>query len=834
MNKVNQVDDDLTNFAKTFLNQNQNVVASGTDVPTSLSSLNVATGTVASPGPAGFGGADRPGRRIFNPLSKLASYTYNLTLYMITPDAYDVFIESGRQKIDALSLAATANSSPNGLGPGAYIIAQSGGVNNTTSKRAPGFNLDFYLDNLSLKTFCSTKSNESSTGSTTEISFTITEPYGFSFISNLRKAGAQLAEYASAGNEGYKLMSNQLKQFFILGIRFYGYDKEGNIVTRNSNIDGSPIDMVGAGNSDALFENFYDIQITSLKFKLDGKATVYSIVAASVPAQSLLGIKRGRIPTGVQISGSTVKDALIGNNGLFTVLNKQQQDLLDKKSITYANTYKVEFIDNAAAKLGNASLVTDADLSKWRWGGHPISNTLNVNELQGTAPPDNNTRLVAINNDTSVLMALDQIVKTSAFMANAMTTIYVNTKEPDYKQKNLEQTKNENPETLCWYTVFTESRNPRWDPKIQDWAYDLVYKIQLYDIPSISTPYAKNQQRYYGPHKRYDYWFTGKNSEIIDLNLQFDNLYFNAVLGLENSSDFKLLSTESNDPGAQRNEQNNTQGQGSGSSTNNTSSTSNNTGLRSDASPITKQDTAAGTATDGGLTSVTVGVRTGGDKTGGLGTSLEAQNSITTYLNDTGAFAKCVMKILGDPDFLIRDASNSLNDVYNKFYDTDQFTINAQGGQVFVEVAFKEAKDYNTDTGLMDLNENIFFVNYPPYIKEMTKGAVIWLVTDVKSTFSNGKFEQQITMQSPTLDGIGPAVGPPAEDPNYITGKQLSGSDPDNPVTVNINNQNASFSNNAPNIPPPKMNAGVLGSSTDSILNNTDNFGRPINTFGQR
>lgn len=121
---VNQVDDDLNNLAKTYLNQPQNVIARGSGVATTISSTGRATGTVASPGPSGLGGTGRPGKRLYNPLSKLASYTYNLSLYVITPDAYEAFVNNGRQKIDALSFAGPPTETSS-VGPGAYLIAQS-------------------------------------------------------------------------------------------------------------------------------------------------------------------------------------------------------------------------------------------------------------------------------------------------------------------------------------------------------------------------------------------------------------------------------------------------------------------------------------------------------------------------------------------------------------------------------------------------------------------------------------------------------------------------------------------------------------------------------------
>ena len=121
----------------------------------------------------------KPGKRPQNPLANFSSYTYQISLYMITPDAYDAFIESGRKNINAINnisaageqtinqQAATREAAINsgfvqGVGErgrttsppspsapttikkgGAFLVAQSGGINNTNSKRAPGFDLDF-------------------------------------------------------------------------------------------------------------------------------------------------------------------------------------------------------------------------------------------------------------------------------------------------------------------------------------------------------------------------------------------------------------------------------------------------------------------------------------------------------------------------------------------------------------------------------------------------------------------------------------------------------------------------------------------------------------------
>ena len=744
---ANQADDDLNNLANAASNQAQNAVAKVTGTIQNVSSLGVASGVAASPGPSGTGsgGSDKPGKRLYNPLSKLASYTYQLSLYMITPDAYAAFVASGRQKIDVLTTAGPTSSTSN-VGAGAYLIAQSGGINNSSQKRAPGFQLDYYIDNLRFKTLVGTKATGTDTSAVTDIAFQITEPYGFSFLTNIKRAADALKSYTD--NTSYKNLSNDFKQIYILGIRFYGYDINGNVITSRDDLYGQPIDPAGSG---ALFENYYDMQITNVKFRLDGKTVVYSVEATGINAQALLGTKRGRMPTGLKVQGKTVNDALQGPEGLFTKLNKSELEKTtkDPASATFPNKYNVIYQGDAATRIGLASMVTKSDLDKWRWPGSGAKTTTESTDAQGTKPPDPNERLFTFNNDTSIIQAIEQIIKKSSYMEQALATVYTNNKQPDPNQKNNQQVKRDNPVPIAWFNVSTEIVKTEWDPKLQDWAYTQNFIINVYDIPSVATPYAPDKTRYYGPHKRYDYYFTGQNSEVLDYQLTFNNLYFNTVLGIE-GKDFKPIGSGQN-PGAGRETEQTGSKSNSGSATGNNQATAGNTGQKPDAPPPGSKDTSAGTATAGGA-SVTPGVRSNSNRTGSLAVGLEVQNSIVTSLHDIETYANGSIKILGDPDFLIRDAATSITELYSKFYDTNGYTISAQGGQVFIEVAFKEAVDYKNSNGLMEINENIFFLNYPQYIKDMVQGAVIWEVSEVDSVFASGSFTQTLKLLGTMFD----------------------------------------------------------------------------------
>jgi hypothetical protein len=142
---------------------------------------------------------------------------------------------------------------------------------------------------------------------------------------------------------------------------------------------------------------------------------------------------------------------------------------------------------------------------------------------------------------------------------------------------------------------------------------------------------------------------------------------------------------------------------------------------------------------------------------------MEAQNAYVTSLYSPGDWAAAKIKILGDPDFLTSNPPGGLNEVYNQFYRNDR-TINANGGQVFIEIDFAEGVDYNNDTGTMDINSSIFITDYPPAAK--IEG-ICYQVIDVKSTFNNGSFVQEINANAvTTFPAAKIALAPPGRGAN--------------------------------------------------------------------
>jgi hypothetical protein len=705
-------------------------------------------------------GKPKPGKRLQNPLSNFSSYTYQISLYMITPDAYNAFIQSGRTNINALNNMAVgrqettreqpsvdlsrprsadgttnigpslnntniprarsadgtttigpspelSNSSPPALTSaqpltrgGAYLIAQSGGINNNTEQRAPGFDTDFHIEDLKIEHLV-TPSETQAAATVTDIQFKIIEPYGFSFIARLRKAQIELQSRTSA--LGYDKIMNATRNTFILGIKFLGYDENGELIDQNkySSTLGNPV-----GNAFGIYERFLDIQIKEMKFKLDGKAVTYSISAAEYGIAAAFGVKRGIIEHTATVSGATVREALMGgsgsgDNGLISKLNKDQQVLKDKGAIQIAAKWDVKF-QGDGEKIASASLISSADLDKRFWPQSNVKNTSESTVAKATntkASPQNTIRKIILTGGTPILQAINEIIKQSSYLENALLAVTKSQTEPD-KTATLSESEinNPSPTVIEWFNIRPEVENLGWDNKQKDFVFKTTYYIQTYSTPYTLSAYAGLTTPYYGPDKRYDYWFTGKNSELLKLDVAFDNnFYITTLLG---SPDF-------------------------------------------DADKVGLNDIPA-----------IAGKQQNQPKQGYLNLGSASPNSYMASLFDIKAWATSKLTILGDPDFLMAGVSSNLSELDDKFYGTDGNTINPKGRQVFVEVNLNEPEDYDNESGLLTMNKSIYFMDYPKIIKQdldKRGGGIILHVTKATSTFNKGKFEQVLDCVLPVF-----------------------------------------------------------------------------------
>jgi hypothetical protein len=98
---------------------------------------------------------------------------------------------------------------------------------------------------------------------------------------------------------------NYSAAMYVIVIRFYGYDVDGNLV--------QPIGRrTGVTDNQAAVEKFIPFIISNIDFKVANRLVEYQI-SGTVPGTATgFSTNRGSIPQNFQFQGSTVKDILVG------------------------------------------------------------------------------------------------------------------------------------------------------------------------------------------------------------------------------------------------------------------------------------------------------------------------------------------------------------------------------------------------------------------------------------------------------------------------------------------------------------------------------------------
>lgn len=250
-----------------------------------------------------------------NELDRYASYTYQISWYMLTDAQYNILTNSPtKRNIGAWSLLMQSGGAP------LPATSNTSETINLPSRNA-FFPNDYYLDDLEIKTLLHGGTQMAHTASS--IRFKVIEPNGLTLIENLYRAVKQINTPAGAFvNDGtvpdYGLQDQKadnitptwIQTHYCLVIRFYGYDSDGNLVapaTGRSSDTATP----------AVIQKIYPFRISDLKFRVStsgqgSRGIEYIIEGLPVGQSNGFGQARGTVPFAFALSGTTVKDMLIG------------------------------------------------------------------------------------------------------------------------------------------------------------------------------------------------------------------------------------------------------------------------------------------------------------------------------------------------------------------------------------------------------------------------------------------------------------------------------------------------------------------------------------------
>ena len=673
-----------------------------------------------------------------NTLLQYASYTYGLSLHLLSAKEYNLVVEKGE------------------FVPNRVLIASAGRYNNTPGPsqfiRSPKFKEDFYFDGLNLETLVAPNAI-SRNSNAIKYDFSLIEPYGFTLIDRIINLSYELE------------CENYLDMPYMLQIDFFGIDDTGTIVGIIPNTTKHiPIRL-----------NTMDVKVTArgTEYRIEGNPyhhSAFDITTISTPATFEVAAKNvgqffqsdetagdttdtnggqressqgvlyarndGRLvgPSGQIVPVNTLNQSLLSIKtkrelGLIksfgTALNNHQKALYDSRKIGVNDTYVFNFIDPEIANspftegLG-AEFTTpkDTGMTDIRFLNAIKKSDLGFN----TNSYDPNQHILQINAGTHIDRVISYVVRHSKWMTDQVV-IPDGVLDPEKYLTDLAAKKDQ---PFKWIKIIPSIKLGEFDRIRKIWSRTITYHIQKYEIRNLKVNIgpgatAKN------PVKSYSYTYTGKNIDVLDLDIKFNFTYYNAfsvnrssltnVVPIANPN---LETQTANPQGWYQSEQD-----------------ANavmpmvmkpqimDTGSRASGRAITPKQVA--------ITEVDASLMT---------------NSLADML-------VVKLRILGDPSFIKQDdvfwkpksnAQVSENKTNADPRLTPDGSLKMDNGMVYVNLTFRTPIDIDESTGLMRFDSPEFKTNVSLF-------SGLYFITIITNEFRNGQFTQVLVLNRLTRQG---------------------------------------------------------------------------------
>lgn len=426
--------------------------------------------------------ATYPGENI---LHDYRTFNYRVTLAIVSPEEF----RSGSYKTAGFTNVIFSSY---GKGNGANIKSNSQTLNKAQElinvlNQSTRANYDYYLEDLYIKNFIS-----SARDWTTEIRLKIVEPYSIdTFLNNIITALTV---------KGYKNFDKS--NAFVLKIDFVGYHEDS---TEPETVPYST--------------RYYPMIITNMDAKLTQQGTTWEIVGAPIN-QSGMYDDLNKIPQDISVSGNTVKEVL---QDLELAL-KEIKDKSEADSNFKFNEYKIVFLDEKGKivdsnEFGDAKMfdtIKDAGTRKF-----------NINSLTvGTVgnDPENVKMALNIPGSMGLTRIIDSIIQDSYYVYEQLKDQFVKARDPAGWVK--------------WWRVVTKVDIGEYDSALNRQVRKVTFqivprKVHYSKLTSIFQPNYKPAAKDYESMtaRRYEWYYTGKNKDIISFNLNFNQMWTKIVTG---------------------------------------------------------------------------------------------------------------------------------------------------------------------------------------------------------------------------------------------------------------------------------------------------------------
>jgi len=381
---------------------------------------------------------------------------------------------------------------------------------NTFNKYSPGA-YDLWVDNVEIDTIMA-PNEQTGPALGTKVAFEVYEPYSVNGFIEALHVAAQ-----AAGWDSY------LNATFLLKIEFSGYPINGNKAIKIDADKYIPIKMTGA-----------EIEVSEQGTKYRCKGIPVNEIAMSNP---------NKLTASRQMVGATVGEVL---KDLVNGLNDGIKDRAQKEKVNPKTTdsYEIWFPDyptsgNAIA-LQDTNKIKDAkineilkqnnvyqfqDLSNKSSDGKP-------SDPQNKYDPKNS--IVQFPANADVIDIITAVVRDSQYLKDILTKLKDEAASADGM--------------VDYFQIITKAEPTEFDKANNRQCYKFIYIITPYKVHSSQLPDQQNNK--FDPKqfdklvkREYNYLYGGKNVDVINFKLNFNNLYFQAANANQGAKPNSELST---------------------------------------------------------------------------------------------------------------------------------------------------------------------------------------------------------------------------------------------------------------------------------------------------
>lgn len=743
------------NETKKLSAQNSSQVNTTLAQETANSQIGQSYGTIAEPSSAADvanGKATKdvnsaqaiPASALKNRLHDFTSYTYRITLYLLTSDDY-----------------RAVNAKPYDFVP-KYILIRSGGAGPLATDKTPGkhpdFQEDFYFENLNITTVVGLNSR-SKASNAVNIKFDIIEPYGMTLLDRFLSACMTTAD-----------CPNYVDQPYLLQIDFIANPDQ--------------VDQFGAKGV-LIDTKRIPIKLTEFKIKPGINGTTYHVRAMPYNHSAFLE-SAAAVPVNMSVEATTVQDYFDSQSFLAQLFDEQaakQEERIEEalkkfndpmltaeelererarlkaefiyttksfpaayntyfKNAAYSEgryeqpLYQIAF--NIHPDIGKSKIVDPAKTnSTSSTMTSRLENYVNTGSSSSAANPDfKNKSVFNISYGTDIVNLIDRVVSSSEYVKNQVRK-YDEEQEKSKQQDTNNNTTNarastdkENKTTeqkapVKWFKIIPNVTLGNYDKKSKGYSKTIIFSILPYDAANSYHPDFKFTSLSTNQCVRtYQYYYTGKNQDVIGLDIDFDATFITGITTFTNK-----LERTNNYAGADV------------------------VDVGDDNKTVSDQRPPQWLPFRTGPTPADTQLSSGKPRTAeDYAVASVARSLYSSY--PRGDMLNIRIKIVGDPAFIKQDDvyHNPMQSSYATAInatrtpgtppvnvDANQIIFDAE--QVYVQLIVKGAVDIDDTTGIT--NKTLVLSN-----GQTTNGSFsgIYKVQMVSSDFSKGKFEQTLDL----------------------------------------------------------------------------------------